>query len=914
MFKQLKTLIALALILIISSVAVLAGTQANSSDPGIQINQGPSQLTQQAELIFIDKVNHINIKEIEITNTSDQDTSIMVMQTLKTPFTYKGAGRVKLAAKQTKTLKFKFHSLFEGAFSAKVELLDENTKIKTPLYLKAYTENFIPYPIHIESDQIDFGRVQTNSQQQAQLKLQNLSILTQELQLSSDNPNISFPEYISVPAESSYTLNIDLNTDQAQDIQAILSLQLINSETPSDSLSVNISAKVIAKPEVKTAILNIAKTQLSFNTPVGQETMQTIRIKNLGNAPLKLSAKSNDNKQVRISLPKTLKANQSADLKITYAPEFNQTQTSNIQITSNDPKQELINIKLNLQSYGGDKSFAKAQIKFDKKEYRATLQSRLRSKITSDQDAFVSLQIKQNGQVIQNLGNYELKANQAREIIWNGKNMHGEFVNNGQYLIVAQGLNENENFTRSAKIIANFGKPSYTNTNTLAEVLFVNQEFHKGLSKQIHLASLKTQCTGKVRLDITLYDSQNNYKLKVPKQKCNQILHLNIPDFLEEGSYQYKIRIQKNQLVQTISNTLKVRDVNQAIYDQSLQMQNLETGPALNAFLSQNIANTQQDIYVSFSNSQHGYLNASISGKNYQGTHYLSQFKPFLPGMHEQALRIKKNTFQPGIYTLKMDFVQGSVKSSQTIDFIIIDQKPQQNRTYGFLDDFNNQQCGEFTDINQNEQFCQKVQFANEQNLISANKKYYPNQQLQRAEAAALTIRLLGIQPRGYSKVLDTNLGYKDLDINAWYMPYMKMIIKSNTVNQAQNSEFVRRILQGYADQTMRPSQSINRAEFYKIFFEAAKNSQTVSLNLNIDYNTEIAPFSDTPINKETRWYLPYAEIIKENLNGTSFARLYFKSQDLNSPFAKFQANKKITRKEVVDLIYVLAEKNLINF
>ncbi len=912
-FNTIKITAAALCAIIVSSLAVVAGP-TNYEDTLKMSGASNNAIQHNQELVFINDVNHINIKEISLYNPTLDEIVVHVQQTLKNPFSYKGKYEVRIPAMSEQKLPFKFHPSFKGKYTASVNLVNKSHNSRSTLHLTGYTSDSVPFPISVSNEKIDFENQVQGSTATENLSIQNLSNEEQTVQIQSSNSLFSTPEIVTIAALDTQQVAINLNTNTTGQYNGQLDISLIQEdETLSETkFIVELNAKVIAQPAIKQANFEISNKNLNFQTQVGIETMKVIKIKNTGNTELKLALET-ENPEVNVTYPKTLQANETKSIKVTFAPSYNRTENSKLNFLHNAAADKELAINLNLVSYGGEKQQSKTKIKFDKKIYKATRNNRGTFKLNSNHPALINVQIKKDGMVVKNLGIYELEANQDKTIYWNGRDERNSLVTNDTYMLVAQGMNSEDNFTHSAQIKTNFGKPKYQTTNKIANVVYQNKKYYKNFSQNIHLASLETVCQGRVYINITIYDINTDYKLKVPHQQCQQLLHLQIPDFLNEGQYRYKIELRQKHLVQNINGSLNIINVNNTVSNIHFDTNQEVQAGAFEASLSQNIANTEQDLYVSFQNYKHGYVNAKISGKNLNKDLHIARFQPFASGEHRNALKVKKQSLKPGIYTLELDLLQDNVKLTKSIEFIIIEQTPQ-SQTYGFFDTFGNQDCGEYSDINQNDNFCKKIQFANQQNLVSQNSEYKPNQNLKRAEAAALTIRLLGVQPRGYSKVLDSNLGYSDLNINAWYMPYMKMIIKSNTVNQAENSDFVRRILQGYPDQTMRPENSINRAEFYKIFFEAAKNSKMVTLNLNIDYNTEVAPFKDTPINKDTRWYLPYAEIVKNNLSGTDFARLYFKSQDLNNSFAKFQPYKKITRKEVIDLIYTLAELNLINF
>jgi hypothetical protein len=145
-------------------------------------------------------------------------------------------------------------------------------------------------------------------------------------------------------------------------------------------------------------------------------------------------------------------------------------------------------------------------------------------------------------------------------------------------------------------------------------------------------------------------------------------------------------------------------------------------------------------------------------------------------------------------------------------------------------------------------------------------------------------------------------------------MPYLATLVKSEHYNGTNSYRHGSSIVRGYKDGTFKPSKGLSRSEFYKLIIEGYKNSNFMQLNTQIDYYVQIKPFADTSLEKENQWYLPYAQIVKQTTHGTEFAKKHFGTKDLNNQLAYFDPAKKITREEIIEFIYLAANKGLVTY
>jgi hypothetical protein len=135
-----------------------------------------------------------------------------------------------------------------------------------------------------------------------------------------------------------------------------------------------------------------------------------------------------------------------------------------------------------------------------------------------------------------------------------------------------------------------------------------------------------------------------------------------------------------------------------------------------------------------------------------------------------------------------------------------------------------------FSDVSTTNRNATAIDFLAKNNIISgySDGTFQPEKSVSRVEF--LKLALLSSQVK-----LDatTPTGFSDIDENAWYAPYLRKAKKEGWV-------------QGYGDNTFKPTQAVNKVEGLKIIakIQAWTTSQ----------QTE-APFKDTPTNE---WYTPF--------------------------------------------------------
>ncbi|GEM_PF-2179599 len=149
--------------------------------------------------------------------------------------------------------------------------------------------------------------------------------------------------------------------------------------------------------------------------------------------------------------------------------------------------------------------------------------------------------------------------------------------------------------------------------------------------------------------------------------------------------------------------------------------------------------------------------------------------------------------------------------------------------------------CAGFKDVSMNSPYCKAIDLMKDNGIFNgyADNTFRPYHQINRAEATKVVLLALNIP---VSDIV-YNLGFWDIDPNAWYGPYLRIAKRLG-------------IIRGYPDNTFRPDQTLNRVELLKIFLE--------STGITMPYCNSVA-FGDTPINSDTRWYTDYVCYAKNN-------------------------------------------------
>ncbi len=194
----------------------------------------------------------------------------------------------------------------------------------------------------------------------------------------------------------------------------------------------------------------------------------------------------------------------------------------------------------------------------------------------------------------------------------------------------------------------------------------------------------------------------------------------------------------------------------------------------------------------------------------------------------------------------------------------------------GFPDDDDDEYCAGFWDVPKDSPFCKAIELMKFRGIFTGypDGSFRPYSDINRAEATKVMLLALD-----YEIMSDdgSNLGFWDTVKRAWYMSYLRTAQRYG-------------IIHGYPDGAFRPAHTMNRVELLKVFLE--------STDIQVPH-CNYAPYADTPLNFETRWYMDYA----------CFAKAYnLMDADYNG---NFHPDEPMTRADVAELFYRFEKRGL---
>ncbi len=178
-----------------------------------------------------------------------------------------------------------------------------------------------------------------------------------------------------------------------------------------------------------------------------------------------------------------------------------------------------------------------------------------------------------------------------------------------------------------------------------------------------------------------------------------------------------------------------------------------------------------------------------------------------------------------------------------------------------------NTKAGEFSDVSSTNPNSAAIYYLVDKGVVNGypDNTFRPNNTVSRVEALKFIFE--GIK----EALKEGNLPFEDVSETEWYSKYLY-------------TAYSKGVVAGYADGRFKPTQTVNKAEFYKILF----NGMGVDVNPNIVAD----PFDDVAIDA---WFAPYVDYAKQ---------LGIVDTNINN----FQPSKGMTRGEVADSIYRLME------
>ena len=146
----------------------------------------------------------------------------------------------------------------------------------------------------------------------------------------------------------------------------------------------------------------------------------------------------------------------------------------------------------------------------------------------------------------------------------------------------------------------------------------------------------------------------------------------------------------------------------------------------------------------------------------------------------------------------------------------------------------NGENCAGFTDVSASNPYCKAIELMKLKGIFTG----YPDgtfrigSAINRAETVKVVVLAIGLSLSNTSAI-----HFWDVPNNAWYITYLATAVRYGIIN-------------GYPDGAFRGENVVNRVELLKIFLRGT--------GMTIPY-CNVAPFKDTPVNADTRWYMDFA-------------------------------------------------------
>ncbi|MFH1284609.1 MAG: S-layer homology domain-containing protein [Candidatus Peregrinibacteria bacterium] len=141
-----------------------------------------------------------------------------------------------------------------------------------------------------------------------------------------------------------------------------------------------------------------------------------------------------------------------------------------------------------------------------------------------------------------------------------------------------------------------------------------------------------------------------------------------------------------------------------------------------------------------------------------------------------------------------------------------------------------------FSDVPENSLYFAAISYLASEGIVNgySDGTFRPDQVVSRVEALKFIFE-------GIKEILSSgNIPFPDVSVSEWYGKYLYTAYNKGVVD-------------GYPDGTFRPTNTVNKAEFYKILFNG--------MGVDVNPNVTAAPFSD--VSKDA-WFAPYVAYAKQ--------------------------------------------------
>lgn len=500
-----------------------------------------------------------------------------------------------------------------------------------------------------------------------------------------------------------------------------------------------------------------------------------------------------------------------------------------------------------------------------------------------------------NGTTRRTFNNTGTNVNSANNVSWNGRDDNGNTLSNGTYVVKVTATNAAGSNTGTASVVLtnngngntdcnnSFGTPNISKLSTDPSTYYdPNNDplatIYYNIDRTAYV-SIEVVSNGNVIR--TLLDNACRFY-----QSSDQSVTWNGKDkngnVVNNGSYQIRVRAHTNSGVEDVEYTyLEITD----------NGGNNNNGNIISNFM------LMPDVFNPYNNgsttayynlNKSSYVTVEVTDQNgnqirkvvdnsyrtYGNSNYNNGFGSYQYADKWYGTYTNGSRVPDGIYKVTVKASTSSNFSGETdteSGWVEVD-------TDGVLIGFpNGSTCAGFKDVSIYGPYCKAIEAMKNLGVFSGypDGTFRPYQQINRAETTKVILLALDI-PTDSSYY---NLGFTDTNNNAWYAPYVR-------------SAKTRGIVQGYPDNSFRPDQTVNRVELLKVFLK------TTGVNIP---TCNVAPYSDTPITTETRWYIDFVCFAKNN------------NLMHDDGYGRFNPAAPMTRGDVADLFYQAEMKGLTN-
>ena len=835
---------------------------------------------------FLTSVGSSETREILIENTGVQNYTVNVESNLTSPFKLEGNKLLNINAQSTKTLKVTFEPSVAGNYEQELKLkLNQTGETKT-VVLKAHArEQITNEGIKLSAKNIKLEKTPIGGVSKAQVLLSNTNSYDVKIYASQlPTGEISIDDKIPAVVKSgeSITINVSFKPKSKGLKKATLAIKTTDYKK-SYLFTQFMGTAIDSDVAFYGGKLELAQNSLNLgNVLLGTQIMQTIQVRNTGNQTVEFkSVKKFENPikyklpNLEVNVPRTLSKGQTGEIKVVY--KANKLDSTNKNIVIENTSINMPNIELNV---------------------------------------FANVVTNPNSVTIPQAPNKLPEVKKYKTVVDKNTNNVKAYGYSKSVSIFNPDINQKVLFGLN---LSNLDKPENVTlkvTNKLTKQVVYNTRYNNVLPKIQTLS-----WNGKNTINDLV--SKGEYKIEIIVGDKLITDTVSVYRTYQPKTYYKSVPVELNPEVEVYNTyikpvTPKVKSIDESLLTQvSVNPIVLNSGNAFVSFNSKQTAKATIEIVQNQAVKKTVFENRYVTA----GFHYnVGEFtaQDLEDGKYEVVVSLEtKTTKDTDIIRLYITAGRYSFNYyNQEIAALVHDGPKSTESQLAFIDFFTrkNTSCLNAQDIDLNEQLCLAYKYAIDKKIVSDKTYFQRNNILTRAEAIKMIVSLNNLKLVSYNPYFEKTLGFSDLNENAWYMPYLATLVKSQYYNGTNSYRHGSSIIRGYKDGTFKPSKGLSRSEFYKLIIEGYKNSNFMQLNTQIDYYVQIKPFADTSLEKENQWYLPYAQIVKQTTHGTEFAKKHFGTKDLNNQLAYFDPAKKITREEIIEFIYLAANKGLVTY